>query len=59
MDLLREARVWTKKLPADPCPHNAMPCVCRRGNSLKAAALDSYHFLVRKLQAITPLKETK
>ena len=59
MDFLDEARVWTEKLPADPRHHNAIPCVCRHCNSLEAAALDSYHLLVRKLQATLPLKEPK
>ena len=36
-----------------------MPCVCGQCKSFEAAALDSYHFVVMKLQATPPLKEPK
>ena len=36
-----------------------MPCVCRQGNSIEAAAVDSYHLSVREQQATPPLRQPK
>ena len=57
MDLLGEARVSSKRLPANPRHHNAMPCVCRQGDRIEAAALDFYPFFTINLQATPLLKE--